>query len=55
MRHSQELKLWQSEGFRWQRSESVPVQLQHQQGAGHVFEAARLEDADLVITQIPSR
>lgn len=53
--HSQELKLRQFEHFRWQHGEAVSVQLQHQQRAGDVFKAARLQDTDLVVTQISKR
>ena len=55
IQHSQELQLWESEDFGRQHSYSVPVQLEYQQGAGDVVKAARLQDADLVITQIPIR
>lgn len=54
-RHSQELELGQFEHFRRQHGESVSVQLQHQQRAGDVFKAARLQDTDLVVTQISLR
>lgn len=53
--HSQELKLRQFEHFRRQHSESVSVQLQHQQRAGDVVKAARLQDINLVVTQVSLR
>lgn len=55
MQRSQELKLREFEHFGRQHSQSVSVELQHQQRAGDVFKTARLQDADLVVTQITVR
>lgn len=51
----QKLQTGKSEDFRWKHSQSVSVEFQHQQSAGDIVEAARLQDADLVITQIPGK